>query len=37
MFNVVDQWRVVVKTYETREDAESYISRNEKLHLEEAE
>lgn len=37
MFQVVDQWEVVIKTYDTRDEAESYISRNEKLHLEEAE
>ena len=37
MFQVIDQWGVVIKTYDTREEAESYISRNEKLHLEEAE
>ena len=37
MFNVVDKWGIVVRTYEDREDAELYVQTHTNYHIEEGE
>ena len=37
MFYAVDQWDIIVRTFEDRADAEEYITRNPALHIIEGE
>ena len=37
MFYAVDQWDIIVRTFDDRADAEEYITRNPTLHIVEGE